>query len=52
MEDYKIDQLTHSIDKLTEAMTELAVKVKRLTNSPITREKYNEVVKQSRERYD
>ena len=43
MEDRTALMLVESIDKLTSAMTELAVKVKRLTNSPITPDKYKQI---------
>ena len=43
MEERTIDRLIESIDRLTEATTEVAVKIKRLTGSPITREIYNKI---------
>ena len=39
------DRAIEAIENLTAAVTELAVKVKRLTNSPITPEKYNYIKK-------
>ena len=44
MEDNKL--LIESIDRLTEAVTEVAVKLKRLVNKPsFTPEKYQEILK-------
>ena len=46
MEDRQTDRLIESIDNLTAATTEVAVKLKRLANSnPITAEKYKEIIK-------
>ena len=46
MEDRQIDRLIESIDNLTSATVEVAVKLKRLVNSnPITPEIYKEIVK-------
>ena len=44
MEERTALKLIESIDKLTSSVTEVAVKLKRLTNSPITKEKYNQIV--------
>ena len=44
MEDNEL--LIESIDRLTEAVTEVAVKLKRLVNKPsFTPEKYQEIIK-------
>ena len=46
MNDRTTDRLIESIDNLTAATTEVAVKLKRLANSnPITPEKYKEIIK-------
>ena len=46
MEDRQIDRLVESIENLTAATTEVAVKLKRLANSnPITPEIYKHITK-------
>ena len=46
MEDRQTDRLIESIDNLTAATTEVAVKLKRLANgNPITPEKYKHIIK-------
>lgn len=45
MEDRQTDRLIESIDRLTDAVTEVAVKVKRATNAGIlSPEKYKEII--------
>ena len=48
MEERQTDRIVEAIGELTRAITELSVKVKRLTNSPITQEKYDYIVNRKR----
>ena len=49
MDERTTDRLIESIDNLTAATTEVAVKLKRLANSnPITVDKYKEIIKSKR----
>ena len=43
MEDRQADRIVEAISGLTKAVTELSVKVKRLTNNPITHAKSQEI---------
>ena len=45
MEDRIVYKLIESVDNLTSAVTELCVKLKRASQSPLTHEKYNEILK-------